>query len=187
MTTLSDKLKALGARTGARANRQTDQTIAPPSVRWAHPVEQAIPSGRVQETPDGNTFVVETSYPLDYSHGGTSLHITCSLSTIAKWACEPRLDVQSTQGFAFLDTETTGLAGGTGTYAFLVGIGRSDGETFRITQFFLREPSEEPALLNALSEYIRPTTALVTFNGKCFDAPLLDTRYITNSRILNNS
>jgi uncharacterized protein YprB with RNaseH-like and TPR domain len=182
MTTLSDKLKALGARTGARAGKQTDRTAAPPSLRWSHPVEQVISNSHVQKTPEGETFVVETSYPVDHLHGRASLHVTSSLNTVARWTNEPRLDVQSTHGFTFLDTETTGLSGGTGTYAFLVGVGRSDGDRFRITQFFLRQPSEEPALLNALSEYIQTSRALVTFNGRCFDAPLLDARYITNGR-----
>ncbi|HEX7589182.1 MAG TPA: ribonuclease H-like domain-containing protein, partial [Anaerolineae bacterium] len=82
--------------------------------------------------------------------------------------------------FVFLDTETTGLAGGSGTYAFLVGVGRYDGETFRLLQFFMRDPIEEPALLAALTELLAPLDALVTFNGKAFDVPLLNARYITN-------
>ncbi|MCK4299807.1 MAG: ribonuclease H-like domain-containing protein, partial [Planctomycetes bacterium] len=81
---------------------------------------------------------------------------------------------------AFLDTETTGLAGGTGTYAFLVGVGRYDGQEFHLAQFFMRDPIEEPALLAALTEFLRPCQALVTFNGKGFDVPLLNARYITN-------
>jgi uncharacterized protein YprB with RNaseH-like and TPR domain len=185
MTTLSDKLKALGIPNGARTDGRTDERPdghpPPAQARWVHPIEQVVP-GHLQQTPDGETLVVETSYPLETRHGRASLHITSSLSAVAEWACEPRLDVTSSEGFAFLDTETTGLAGGTGTYAFLVGVGRSDGDAFRVTQFFLREPSEEPALLRALSEHLCTSRALITFNGKCFDAPLLDARYITNGR-----
>lgn len=79
--------------------------------------------------------------------------------------------------FAFLDTETSGLAGGTGTYAFLVGVARFVGGQFLLQQFFMRDPAEEPALLEGLANFLAPCKALVTFNGKAFDAPLLTTRY----------
>jgi hypothetical protein len=85
------------------------------------------------------------------------------------------------ESFAFLDTETSGLAGGTGTYAFLVGVGRFEGGTFRLAQFFMRDPSEEAALLEGLMDFLAPCAALVTFNGKAFDAPLLVTRYSLHS------
>jgi uncharacterized protein YprB with RNaseH-like and TPR domain len=102
------------------------------------------------------------------------------LGIIAQWAREPRLAEVEPDTFAFLDTETTGLAGGTGTYAFLVGVGRYDGEDFHLAQFFMRDPAEEPALLWALTDFLGPCQALVTFNGKAFDVPLLNARYITN-------
>ena len=73
------------------------------------------------------------------------------------------------------------MAGGTGTYAFLVGVGRYNGDTFELAQFFMRDPSEEPAMLEALLEFLAPARALVTFNGKAFDAPLLKTRYLLHS------
>src|SRR5512139_1946924 len=80
--------------------------------------------------------------------------------------------------WAFVDTETTGLAGGSGTYAFLVGVGRYEDDGFHLVQFFMRDPTEEPALLLALESYLAHCHALVTFNGKAFDAPLLNARYI---------
>ncbi|MBL8176792.1 MAG: ribonuclease H-like domain-containing protein [Bryobacterales bacterium] len=81
------------------------------------------------------------------------------------------------QSWAFLDTETTGLAGGTGTYAFLIGLGWVDAAGFHVKQYFLREPGEEPSALAALQEDLRPFDVLVTYNGKTFDAPLLETRF----------
>ena len=83
----------------------------------------------------------------------------------------------------FLDTETTGLAGGSGTYAFLVGIAWWEGGGLEIEQFFLREYSEERALLFALQERITEHPVLVTFNGKSFDWPLLETRYRMSRKI----
>jgi uncharacterized protein YprB with RNaseH-like and TPR domain len=83
----------------------------------------------------------------------------------------------------FLDTETTGLAGGSGTYAFLVGVAWWEGGGLEIEQFFLREYSEERSMLFALRERIAEHPVLVTFNGKSFDWPLLETRYRMSRRI----
>ncbi len=77
----------------------------------------------------------------------------------------------------FLDTETTGLAGGTGTYAFLVGIAWWDGDGFVVQQYFMRNHAEEASLLLDLAEVLAERSTLVTFNGKTFDWPLLETRY----------
>ena len=77
----------------------------------------------------------------------------------------------------YLDTETTGLAGGTGTCAFLIGIGVIEGCDFVVRQFFLRDYPEEKAILAALAEVLSGYKGLVTFNGKTFDLPLLQTRY----------
>jgi uncharacterized protein len=83
----------------------------------------------------------------------------------------------------FLDTETTGLSGGSGTYPFLVGLAWWDGGGFEIEQLFMREYSEERSLLFALRERIAERPVLVTFNGKSFDWPLLETRYRMSRKI----
>jgi uncharacterized protein len=83
----------------------------------------------------------------------------------------------------FLDTETTGLAGGSGTYAFLVGVAWWEGGRLEIEQFFMREYSEERSLLCALRERIAEHPVLITFNGKSFDWPLLETRYRMSRKI----
>jgi uncharacterized protein len=85
--------------------------------------------------------------------------------------------VADPQQWLFLDTETTGLAGGTGTYPFLVGIAWWDAGGLEVEQFFMREHSEEHSLLVALAERLSERRVLVTFNGKSFDWPLLETRY----------
>ena len=79
--------------------------------------------------------------------------------------------------WAFLDTETTGLAGGSGTCAFLIGVGRITPEGFRVRQFFMRNHGEEPSLLYALARHLEQFDVLVTYNGKTYDQPLLETRY----------
>jgi len=80
---------------------------------------------------------------------------------------------------AFIDTETTGLAGGTGTLAFLIGVGTfEEDNSFTLRQFFLRSPAEEPAALLHLAEWLDQFEAIVSFNGRGFDVPLLQTRFI---------
>jgi uncharacterized protein len=83
----------------------------------------------------------------------------------------------------FLDTETTGLAGGTGTYAFLVGLAWWDAGGLEVEQLFLRDYSEEHAVLEALAARMAERRVLVTFNGRAFDWPLLETRYRMTRRI----
>jgi len=170
MTNLSDKLKSLGVKVGAK-------DLAPPQARNTYPIEQVL-SGRLLESSAGEAYIVETVYPPDHLHGHTGLIISASLAAIAEWADERRILSYPPSSFYFLDCETTGLAGGTGTYAFLVGIGCFTDDGFRLTQFFMRDLTEEPAQLLALEEFLAPCRVLVTFNGKAFDIPLLTTRYI---------
>src|SRR5579864_644073 len=92
-------------------------------------------------------------------------------------------EIADPEQWLFLDTETTGLAGGSGTYAFLVGIAWWEGGGLEVEQFFLRECSEERSLLFALSERIAEHPVLVTFNGKSFDWPLLETRYRMSRKV----
>jgi uncharacterized protein len=77
----------------------------------------------------------------------------------------------------FLDTETTGLAGGTGTYAFLVGLAWWDAGGLQVEQFFMRDFGEEHSLLHELAGRLAERPVLVTFNGKSFDWPLLESRF----------
>ena len=77
----------------------------------------------------------------------------------------------------FLDTETTGLAGGTGTYAFLIGLAWWDAGALQVEQFFMRDFREEHAILHEVAARIAERPVLVTFNGKAFDWPLLENRF----------
>jgi uncharacterized protein len=77
----------------------------------------------------------------------------------------------------FLDTETTGLAGGTGTYAFLVGLAWWDAGGLQVEQLLLRDFTEEYSLLQELAARVVERPVLLTFNGKSFDWPLLENRF----------
>ena len=168
---IADKLKSLGVRIGAADIQQGKM-----KPRMDVPI-QSVVEGRFISTRQGETFSSEKNFPPDYRHGSTPLRTSVPLATIAQWSRDTRLNDIPIESFAFLDTETSGLAGGTGTYAFLVGVGRFEGDTFHLAQFFMRDPSEEAALLEGLMDFLAPCSALVTFNGKAFDAPLLVTRY----------
>jgi len=168
MPSLADKLKALGVKTG--------NEILPPPAPDSHTIDSVV-AGSFHPTPRGDAFVAEQTFGEDYLHGEASHLVKSPLALIAEWAGDPRIAELPIGKFAFLDTETSGMAGGTGTYAFLVGVGRFVDGKFNLQQFFLRDPSEEPAMLEALIHFLAPCEALVTFNGKSFDAPLLTTRY----------
>ena len=86
-------------------------------------------------------------------------------------------EVADPKQWLFLDTETTGLSGGTGTYPFLIGLAWWEGSELRIEQLFMREYSEERSMLAAVAERLKEHPVLVTFNGKSFDWPLLETRF----------
>lgn len=174
MPSLSDKLKTLGVKVGAADVK--------PQPRNDHPIDLIV-NGSYVSTPRGDAFVSEQTYARDYSHGANASLFSALFSSaaplglISQWANDPRMNDLPIQQFAFLDTETSGMAGGTGTYAFLVGAGKFVEDQFVLQQFFLRDPAEEPAMLEALINFLAPCAALVTFNGKSFDAPLLATRY----------
>jgi uncharacterized protein YprB with RNaseH-like and TPR domain len=168
MPSLADKLKSLGVKTGT-------SHLSPPKPA-SHTIDSVV-AGSFRTTPRGEAFVSEQIFAEDYLHGKVSHLSTFPLSLISQWANDPRIADLPIHKFAFLDTETSGMAGGTGTYAFLVGAARFINGKFNLQQFFLRDPSEEPAMLEALIEFLAPCEVLVTFNGKSFDAPLLVTRY----------
>ncbi len=84
------------------------------------------------------------------------------------------------QELLFLDTETTGLQGGAGTLAFLVGLGAFEGDEFVVTQYLMRDYDEEVFVLKPVMARLASARALVTFNGASFDMPLLESRLTMN-------
>ncbi len=169
MATLTERLKSMGVKIGTK-------DLPPPQPSKTHPVEEVV-AGRFIETGEGSTYLIEQDFPEDYIHGQVGLRISTSPKTIAEWAGDVKIADQNPESLVFLDTETSGLAGGTGTFAFLVGVGRYTPQGFHLAQFFMRDPLEEPALLLALENFLAPCQTIVSFNGKAFDVPLLNTRY----------
>ncbi len=112
-------------------------------------------------------------FPLGDRHGRQALQALRRLPQPC-WLMEETADVER---FLFIDTETTGLAGGTGTVAFMVAVGRVQGEAFLLDQYLLAGFSAEQAMLTRLAAGLSGDEWLVSFNGRSFDLPLLATRF----------
>lgn len=170
--TLSEKLRSLGVRIGAKDI---------PSPQPASPGIEDVVSGYFCETNYGQVFCSETVCDNAYAHGGILFKMNSISPRFIHWA-EPNLHTAAfdLSRMLFLDTETTGLAGGTGTIPFMVGLGRFTPQGFVTTQIFIRNPAEERAQLDLLDRMLTGITAIVTYNGKAFDAPILKTRYVLN-------
>jgi uncharacterized protein YprB with RNaseH-like and TPR domain len=153
-------------------------------VPWTHaadvPAESVrftqVPGARVRRNHFGEHLSMEQWYatPQMCTPDARSLSLLLPPALSAGECLESASDPRQ---WLFLDTETTGLAGGTGTYPFLVGIAWWDGGGLQVEQFFMRDLDEEHSLLLELSERMAERPVLVTFNGKSFDWPLLETRY----------
>jgi len=130
-----------------------------------------ILGGEWRESRGRKFLVVDRKYSPGYRHGRVSV-----ADCLPPWARFELLGGTNGQTL-FLDLETTGLAGGAGTYAFLVGCGWFDGGVFRLRQFFLADFGAERALLEAVGELAGNLACIVTYNGKTFDLPLLETRF----------
>ncbi len=174
---LAARLRRLGVGKGSAALRPPEQR------RGAKKIENLIP-GRLLSAAGRTCFVAEERFPGEMLHGSRSLDalLAASPKVAADLGREPELAELDFRELLFLDTETTGLSAGSGTIAFLVGIGYFDGDEFCVRQYFLRNPDDEPAMLADLAEQVALRPGVVSFNGRSFDLPLLESRYILNRR-----
>ena len=164
-----------------RRIEERTRTVPPRVGRRGAPLEELV-DGTVEETARGPLLVVRRRFPLAYAHGAQPLAAAGALDpdTLAMLARAER--PPEARRLVYLDTETTGLAGGTGTYVFLVGAGFVDGDEFEVRQYFMRDLDEEPALLSALEALLTRFDGFVTYNGTGFDLPLLETRFVLGRR-----
>ncbi|MEO5925635.1 MAG: ribonuclease H-like domain-containing protein [Bryobacteraceae bacterium] len=183
MNDLQEQLAALRERV-ARVNARFSEKYSEPPQHAPEPHEQRLPEtlpGQVVETAHGSHWETETLYASHRQHGSADVGALSDLPhDLLAAISEGEAPSSPPAEWAFLDTETTGLAGGTGTCAFLVGVGRITPEGFRVRQFFMRDYGEEASLLAALAEHLAPFRVLITYNGRTFDQPLLETRYRMN-------
>ncbi len=183
MNDLQEQLAALRERV-ARVNARYSEKYSQPPQHASEAHEQRVPedlSGQAVETEHGSHWETETLYASHKRHGNADVGALADLPhDLLEAISEGEAPAAPPEQWAFLDTETTGLAGGTGTCAFLVGVGRITPEGFRVRQFFMRDYGEEASLLAALSQHLDPFRVLITYNGRTFDQPLLETRYRMN-------
>lgn len=140
--------------------------------------------GRRITTSFGECIVIDRRYESDRRHGDIRIG-DCTLEDLDSLnvldpglpasATSPRLPSRKT---VFIDLETTGLSGGAGTVAFLVGCGYFDMGAFQVRQFLLTSHSGERALLSAVAEFFDEADLIVTYNGKTFDVPVMETRWL---------
>lgn len=134
--------------------------------------------GQVVANEFGEHFQSERLFAGHRQHGSADIGALSELpANLLDVLSEQEIPDSPPERWAFLDTETTGLAGGSGTYAFLTGVGRIVPDGFRVRQFFLREYVEERSALAALAAHLSEFDVLITYNGKSYDQPLLETRY----------
>jgi uncharacterized protein len=174
-------LRARVARVAAQCDRKFDQKRDRQHAdsRGGSPPFEL--SGETVETALGAHLEKETLYHGYRHHGSADIGALSDLprDLLAALSAGAISDA-GPEEWAFVDTETTGLAGGTGTCAFLVGVGSIGRDGFRVRQFFMRDYGEEASQLDALARYLEPFRVLITYNGRAFDQPLLETRYRMN-------
>jgi uncharacterized protein YprB with RNaseH-like and TPR domain len=187
-------MRDLAARLREVVRRERGAELQPPVRELTYipdpdpqraPVEAAAALGGVALDAGGACVVVDRQFSADRSHGRYRIE-----------ACVPRADAplhlldertaahqEWWRRVVFFDIETTGLSGGAGTLAFLAGCGwfEPSGD-FTVRQFFLVGPSGERAMLDALGRIFDDASMLVTYNGRTFDVPFMETRWAFHRR-----
>ena len=182
LTSLSKPEQESKSQVLSDLRQRLDRLLEPKKIyrkKWIVPIEGLV-KGEVVSTPAGETFRANETFPSDFRYGEMTLSDILNIPTypahlISRNEQLKELDLQKT---LFLDTETTGLTGGTGTMAFLIGVGFFQGEEFQVQQFFMRDYSEEKAALSIFKQLLESFQFLITFNGRHYDIPLLETRFI---------
>lgn len=184
MSDLRDRLERL--RQAGRLQRRLGLKMAaeldPPAPRsTATPVLRDLRDlpGMEEVTGPAGRFLLRTlRFDLDHTQGQLRLGELLRLPAGSAALADAELAALDFEQAVFLDTETSGLAGGTGTIVFLTGVGRFEDGQYVVRQYFARNPAEEGAYLPHLHDLLRQARGVVSFNGKSFDLPLLRTRFI---------
>ncbi|MFW5999769.1 MAG: ribonuclease H-like domain-containing protein [Halanaerobiaceae bacterium] len=188
MVSIRDKLKRLDPENrkkqspGESADKKETGVARQSETGDKRNVEIAVPGGIVKND-FGSFFCRRKNFDLAYRNGYHRLGVLNKL----RQKVDPAENIFaahtagcSLEDFLFLDTETTGLAGGTGTIPFMVGLGYFASGEFIVEQLFMRDFEEEAGLLCRFQELVRKHPVIISFNGKTFDFPLLSTRLVLN-------
>ncbi|MCE5265686.1 MAG: ribonuclease H-like domain-containing protein [Deltaproteobacteria bacterium] len=179
----AEEIRRLRERVDAILSRRPEgvRPAAPAGRGRGVPLEELV-AGEEAVNEAGSFFAAHHFAVGSARHGARCIRDLAPLDMgrLAILANDPALRGLDYSRALFLDTETTGLAGGTGTVAFLIGLGWFEGDGFATRQLFARDYAEERATLRCLGELCRGREFLVSFNGKAFDAGLLAARFIMN-------
>ena len=180
---LSSRLQRL--RKAGKLHRRSPRQVAESTEPMVIPGPRSEASGCLADLPGmeereglGGRYLLRTvRFPLTHRQGQVVLGALLQrYPRLPAWLLDgDELDVRRA---VFLDTETSGLAGGTGTIVFLTGVGTFEGGAYVVRQFFARNPAEERAYLPHLAQLLAERQGLITFNGRSFDWPLLRSRFI---------
>ena len=177
-----DRLRELVRRAGSESATSSGSVTAgrngvEPDAEW---VAQAL-GGSLEPSPEGAYVVVRRTYGEDSRHGRRAIREypmpSQELLGVLGGQSSGPSTVAETGSVVCLDLETTGLRGGAGTFAFVVGFGWFEQGAFRTHQFVLSQLSAERWMLQAAAEVVGRATTLLTFNGKSFDVPVMATRW----------
>jgi uncharacterized protein YprB with RNaseH-like and TPR domain len=174
VTSLRRRISRMQQRTAKPIIRPTPEPIA----------IEGIIEGVFEETPYGPVFTARSEFSTQMRRGragpfldGIDRLVSPAMARLARQESLAGLNLAE---LVYFDTETTGLATASGTYVFLAGLGYVDGTIFVVEQLFMRDYSEEPSLLWLLGQRLARYPGVVTYNGRAFDIPLVQARYITN-------
>lgn len=157
---------------------------APPSAAVCNPPQDGFEELGFERHALGSSWCWRRRYALSPSHHVGRFPVTgvgsCDPRILSLLALDPEVAEVSYERALFLDTETTGLGGGAGTLAFLLGLSYFEEGRLWVDQLMLEGPEQEPVMLETLRGLLLRHEVLVTFNGKAFDWPLLEGRYVLN-------
>jgi uncharacterized protein YprB with RNaseH-like and TPR domain len=178
---LARKARIEGLRALIAEKERTDRARSQKPLARAGSRERGLP-GSVEDTPLGPLHRVKQYLQPAYCHGRTPIAraLDARPSSLASLALDPTLAEIDPRKMLLLDTETTGLSGGTGTLPFLIGMAWFEDESLVVEQMLLRKPGEETPMLTRLAERLAWADCVVSYNGKAFDWPLLRTRAVMN-------
>ena len=188
MSDVQDRLARL--RKAGRLKRRKRNIETPPAIPSLTPSAVAtatklndltdLAGMEVVNTPSGAFLLRTVRYELSHEQGNSRIGelLDLPVGTAAKAGGKPEMAGFDFRKAAFIDTETSGLAGGTGTIVFLTGVGTFEDNQYVVRQYFARNPAEEAVYLQHLAEQMRQAQGWVSFNGKSFDLPLLRSRFI---------
>ncbi len=184
MSDIRDRLQAMLAGKGVMLGaewKQRQEELLEQRRSGAFEVDRVL-GGAIAGNADAGFHMLAHTWACNDVHGCIpfSAALEAIPEHIAFAACDDALDGFDARRTAFIDTETTGLAGGAGTVPFLVGVAYFDGDTLRLEQCFMRDYDDEESMLTYLAGLFARFDTVVSYNGKSFDLPLLRTRFIQN-------